>query len=325
MSAAATSLGHCGSRRMLVGLLFVAVASAFAFMTVGARADWSFVLAFRGRKLIAMCLVGVAIATSTVLFQTVTRNRILTPAIMGFDSFHVAIQTGFVLLLGSRKLTTVDPQFRFAIESLVMVSLAVLLFRWLITRHGRDIHLLVLAGVVFGVLFRSLSSMAQRILDPNEFSVLQDLLFANFGRVETGLLPIAGVVVLLCCIAAARLTAALDVLALGRETAIGLGIDHRRMVTTVLFMVAVLVSVSTALVGPVTFFGLLVANLAYGLTGSARHRDILPAAALLAVIALLAGQTLLEHLFGSEGSLSMVVEFLGGIMFLFLLLRGTVR
>jgi iron complex transport system permease protein len=310
---------------VLWGLALVAMASAAAFMTFGAHGDWDFVLAFRGRKLIAMCLVGVATALSAVMFQTVTRNRILSPAIMGFDSLYISIQTGLVLLLGSRRLAGTDPQLRFVLETLVMVGLAVLLFRWLITRRGHDIYLLVLAGIVCGVLFRSLSSMGQRILDPNEFSVLQDLLFANFSRVETGLLPVAGVVVLLCCVAAARLSPTLDVLTLGRETAIGLGINYRRIVTAVLFLVAVLVSVSTALVGPVTFFGLLVANLAYAVTGSTFHRDTLPAAALLAVIVLLAGQTLLEHLFGLNAALSVIIEFAGGVAFLFLLLRGAVR
>lgn len=310
---------------LLAGLAVALALSAAAFMTIGARGDWSFVLPFRGVKLAAMCVVGVAIAVSTVLFQTVTQNRILSPAIMGFDSLYVAIQTGLVFFLGSRRLSAVDPQLRFVLETLVMVCLSVLLFRWLISKHSRSIHLLVLAGVVFGVLFRSLASMIQRILDPNEFSVLQDLLFANFSGIDTDLLAAATAVVVIASIAAFRRVHALDVLALGRETAIGLGIDHRKMVTSVLFIVAVLVSVSTALVGPITFFGLLVANLAYGMTGSHRHGDTLPAAALLAVIALVAGQTVLEHAFGLNTALSVIIEFVGGIVFIILLLRGAYR
>jgi len=306
-------------------LACAAVAAIAVFMTVGARGDWSFVLPFRATKLAGMIIVGVAIAVSTVLFQTLTQNRILSPAIMGFDSLYVAIQTTLVFVVGSRDLSATDPQLRFLFEAGVMIAASMLLFRWLITERARSLHLMVLAGVVFGVLFRSLASMLQRILDPNEFSVLQDLLFASFNGIDTALLGVSALVIAVVCAAAWRMAEALDVMALGRDTAIGLGLDHRRMVDALLFMIAVLVSVSTALVGPVTFFGLLVANLAYGLTGTGRHRFTLPAAALVAVIALVGGQTLLERAFGMDTALSVIIEFVGGIVFILLLLRGNWR
>ena len=117
----------------------------------------------------------------------------------------------------------------------------------------------------------------------------------------------------------------LDILTLGRDMAINLGVNYRRAIVTVLIMVTMLVAISTALVGPITFFGLLVANLAYMLIGSPYHRFVLPAAAIMAMIALVGGQTILERVFAFNSSLSIVIEFVGGIMFLALLLRGNVR
>src|SRR5690606_21957497 len=101
-------------------------------------AGWDFVLPFRGAKVAALVLVAYAIAVSTVLFQTVTDNRILTPSIMGFDALYVLIQTTVVFGLGSARLAGVDPHPRFVVEVLVMVLFAGLLFRWLFsgTRHG---------------------------------------------------------------------------------------------------------------------------------------------------------------------------------------------
>ena len=58
-------------------------------MTLGANGQWDFVLPFRGGKLAVMLLVAYAVAVSSVLFQTVTHNRILTPAIMGFDALYL--------------------------------------------------------------------------------------------------------------------------------------------------------------------------------------------------------------------------------------------
>ena len=90
------------SPALVLSLLAVlAVASAVAFMTLGARGSWSFILAFRGTKLLSMATVAYAIALSTVLFQTVTNNRILTPSIMGFDSLYALLQTLLVLVLGA--------------------------------------------------------------------------------------------------------------------------------------------------------------------------------------------------------------------------------
>jgi iron complex transport system permease protein len=118
-----------------------------------------------------------------------------------------------------------------------------------------------------------------------------------------------------------RLLPRLDVVALGRDTAVGLGVDHRRAVNRALLAVAVLVAVATALVGPITFLGLLVANLARQLLRTHRHAWVLAGAALLGLLALVGGQLVLEQVFGFNSSLSVVVNFVGGIVFIALLIR----
>lgn len=295
------------------------------FMTLNAKGRWDFILAFRGMKVVSMVLVAYAIAVSTVLFQTVSHNRILTPSIMGFDALYVLIQTGLVFTLGSARVAGLDPRLLFVCEVVAMVAFSSLLYRWLFSGSSRSLHLLVLVGIVFGVLFRSLSGFMQRIIDPNEFVLLQDRLFANFNNVDSNLLGVSAAAVFIASIIGWRLIHVYDVLALGREAAINLGVDHNRVTTVVLILVAVLVSVSTALVGPVTFFGLLVANLAYPLAGTHRHRFVLPVAALLAAIFLVGGQLILERVFAFDTALSIVIEFLGGIVFLALLIRGSSR
>ena len=102
-----------------------------AFMTIGAKGNWDFVLPFRGGKLLGLVLVAYAVATATVLFQTITQNRILTPAVMGFDSLYVALQTALVFFLGTRDLATIDMRLRFVLEMVLMVALSMALFYWL--------------------------------------------------------------------------------------------------------------------------------------------------------------------------------------------------
>ncbi len=313
------------ARRVLLGLTTAALLAVVAFLTVGAVGPWEFVLPFRATKLAALGLVAVAVAVSTVLFQTVTDNRILTPSIMGFDTLYVLVQTVLVFTLGSRVTAGLDPRLRFVAEVVLLVAFAGLLFRWLFAGRRHSLHLLLLVGIVLGVLFRSLSTFLQRLIDPNEFAVLQRSLFATFNAVEPHLLGVSAVLVAVALAVAHRVRHALDVLLLGRENAVMLGVDHRRVVTTVLVVVAVLVAVSTALVGPVTFFGLLVAALAHQVVGSHRHRHVVPAAVLLAVVCLVGGQTVLERVLGHETALSVVIEFLGGLVFIGLLLRDARR
>ena len=306
-------------------LLGVTIGVVAIFMTIESRGNWDFILPFRGRKVLAMAIVGFAIAASTVMFQTVTSNRILTPSIMGFDALYMLIQTVAVFFLGSAQLTGMDERVRFGFEALAMVLFSWALYWWLFIQAERSIHLLVLVGIVFGVMFRSVTNLMQRVIDPTEFAVLQDIGFASFNAVDETLLGVAAVVILGVSAVMWRMRNQLDTLSLGRDTAINLGVNYQRSVLIVLALVSVLVSVSTALVGPITFFGLLVAHLAYLLINSPWHRHILPAAGMIAIITLIAGQLVLERVFSFNTSLSIIIEFAGGITFIVLLLRGEAK
>lgn len=308
------------TRLALVATLAVAVVACF--MLIGAGGNWDFVLPFRGAKLAAMLLVAYAIAVSSVLFQSITHNRILTPSIMGFDALYLLIQAVIIFSLGINPLTeTGNPNLRFAFEVIMMTGFACLLFRALFTGAAHSLHLMLLAGIVFGLLFRSLSSFVMRLIDPNEFMVLQDRMFASFNAIQTGLLWVAALAIALASVVAWRLRHQYDVLVLGREIAVNLGIDYRRTVMLTLALIAVMVSVSTALVGPVTFFGLLVSNLAYVTAGSDKHKYLLPMAVLWGVVFLVGGQVLLERILELNATVSVVIEFIGGILFLFLITR----
>ncbi|OZI72318.1 enterobactin ABC transporter permease [Bordetella genomosp. 12] len=302
-------------------LAALAVLCCTAYMTLDARGQWSFVIPFRGGKLLVMLLVAYCVAVSSVLFQTITHNRILTPSIMGFDALYVAIQAAIVYGFGLNALSGQEPVWQFLLEAGAMAGFACLLFRWLFTGATQSLHLMMLVGIVFGLLFRSLSSFAMRLIDPNEFLVLQDRMFASFNSVRTGLLPLAASVALLVSLVFWRLRRRYDVVALGREIAINLGVNYRGTLLVTLSGVAVLVAVATALVGPVTFLGLLVSNLAYQSMGSDRHARTVPAAILWGVVFLVGGQTLLERVLGLSTTVSVVIEFVGGLLFLILILR----
>lgn len=309
--------------RMRIAILAVLTTVAVAaYMLVGANGNSAFVLPFRGTKLAVMLLVAFVIAVSTVLFQAITHNRILTPSVMGFDALYILIQALLVLGMGIDPAGGQDRQTaQFVVEVLAMTGFACLLFWSVFNGAAHSLHLMLLMGIVFGLLFRSLSGFVVRLIDPNEFAYLQDRMFASFTAVETGLLSACAVAIALASLIAWRLRRSYDVLALGRDMAVNLGVAYRRTVMATLVAVSVMVAVSTALVGPVLFFGLLVSNLAYVTMGSDRHRWLVPAAVLWAVIFLVGGQALLERILKLNATISIVIEFVGGLLFLFLVTR----
>lgn len=309
-----------------VGLLVaVALGLAAFYLLYDVPGSLAFAARIRSLTIATMVIVAFAIGTSTVVFHTITQNRILTPSIMGFDSFYGLIVTSTVFLFGAAGLMRADSIVMWLIQVGVMVAFSVFLFTWMFAGKRRSIHLMLLVGIVLGTFFRSLTEWMQRMLDPMDFQIVTDQMFASLTRPNPMLLVFTAIIVLAGAVMLIPLMRKLDVLSLGAPMAIGLGVNHRRVVMTLFLVVSIMVAASTALVGPILFFGLIVANLAYSYAGSFRHVWTLPIAVLLGIICLLGGQIVIEQLLGFQGTLSMVIEFVGGLFFLYLVLRKGAR
>lgn len=311
-------------RTALVALTAVAIALVLAFLFTDLPRAWEYAIGLRSRTIAGMVIAAAAIGAATVLFQTITGNRILTPGIMGFDAVFLTIQTTVAFAIGPALLVSAPPLASWLVELVLMAGTVSLLYWWLFQRRRLDLHVIVLAGLVLGVMFRSVSGFIQRMLDPDTFAILQDLTFASFTSIDRELLVPTGVVVAVALASLWPIRRDLDVLALGESTAISLGVEHRRVVMRVIIVVGALVAASTALVGPVTFFGLIVANLAYNVAGH-RHLRTIPAAICFGVIALVGGQLLLARVLGFGTELPIVIEFAGGLLFILLVLTGRAR
>ena len=303
---------------LVAGLLLV---SCTLFLTLNANGNWDFILPLRATKLASLLLVAYAVGVSTLLFQTLTNNPILTPSILGFDALYIFLQTLLVAVLGGVGYTHLPPLGKFGFELAAMVGGSLLLFQMLLRQGGRDLVRMILIGVIFGILFRSLSSLLQRLIDPEEFAVAQAYTFASFNSVNQQMLAIAAVILFISSVFIWRERYRLDVHLLGRDQAINLGIPYTRHTLWLLAWVAVLVATSTALVGPVSFFGLLVAALANHFAPNMKHSTRLPMVFLTAALLLVTGQTVFEHVLGMKAVLSVVVEFAGGLVFLWLVLK----
>ncbi|MEV7289176.1 iron chelate uptake ABC transporter family permease subunit [Streptomyces sp. NPDC093252] len=306
--------------RLGVAALLAAAASA-AFLLLFIQGSFDFAIERRLTMFGTMAVVAFAQAVATVVFQTITHNRLLTPSIMGFDAVYILMQTLLVVVFGGSVLAATDGVPKLLTQTLLMAGFTVLLFSWLFSGRRGSLHVLLLVGVVLGLAFRSLSDFLQRLLSPAEFDVLSARLFGRLSSAEAAHLPLAAGVCLVVGAVVWHRRYRLDTLLLGRDTATGLGIAHKRELTVLLLLIAVLIAMSTALAGPMTFFGFVTAMLAYQFSGTHRHAVVLPMAFLIGLITLAGGQFVMEHVFYASGMLTVVIEFLGGAVFLVHLLR----
>jgi len=257
-----------------------------------------------------------------MIFQTVTNNRILTPSILGLDSLYMFVQTISVFLFGASSIFMINRNVNFMVSVTIMLAGTLVLYKILFKKDGNsNIFFLLLVGTVLGTLFKSMTSFMQVIIDPNEFEALQSKMFASFTNVNTDILLIAVIAILIIFILFYDDVKKLDVMLLGRDQAINLGIDFDRFSKKVLIVVAVLVSISTALVGQITFLGLLVVNLSYQFLNTYKHSYQITGSILISIIALVAGQFIVERILNFGSTVSIIINFVGGIYFIYLLMK----
>lgn len=291
-------------------------------MPFGSEGFW-LIAQLRVQNLLVIALVALCHSTATVAFQTVTGNRILTPSIMGFESLYTLIQTGSVFLFGIAGGSVLRGTPQFVFQTVVMVVFAVLLYSWLLSGRRGDLQTTLLIGLVIGGGLGAASTFMQRLLTPNEFDVLTARLVGSIASAHAEYLVIA---VPVCVVAVALLvlmSGRLNLLGLGRDTAVNLGLNYKTNLIMVLGLVSVLMAMTTALVGPLTFFGFLVAMISYQLADTYDHYRVFPASWLTGFVVLGGAHFILKNIFYAQGSVGIIIELVGGTFFLaYILKRG---
>ncbi len=289
-------------------------------MPLGSIGFWV-IAKLRASNILTMVIVALCQSIATVAFQTVTNNRIITPSIMGFEALYRVVQTGAVFALGAAGVTFLTGVSQFVVQVAIMVGLSVALYGWLLSGKLGNIQIMLLVGIIIGTGLGSISTFMQRLLTPSEFDVLTARLFGSMANADMSYMPVA---IPLVIIAGGYLVLAskkMNILALGKETTINLGINHRHEVMKTLFFVSILMAVTTALVGPLTFLGFLVATLAYQLADTYDHRYIYPLSFLIAFVVLAGAYFIMKNLFYAQGVVGIIIEAVGGITFLIFILR----
>ncbi|EAI7202285.1 iron ABC transporter permease [Campylobacter coli] len=308
-------------RKKILILAFLTLIMALVFVFAGLKDFDEYALKNRFLQIAAIVIVAICIAISTVIFQTLCNNKILTPAIIGLDSLYMLLQSALVFSLGSSNLSVYRNDINFLITLACMVVFSLGLYKILFS-SDKSIYLIMLLGLIFGTLFSTLSSFFEILIDPDEFMIIQGRMFASFDNVAFDVLALAYIVTLLSFIWIFRYMKFLDPLSLGKDLSINLGINYQKISKHLMIIIAILTSISTALVGPITFLGLLVVNITYELFKTAKHSILLLACILISILALLGGVFFVSRIFDYNTTISVIINFLGGIYFIYLVLKG---
>lgn len=309
----------------LIGLLAIALVFATLFIAIGLNADnYQYFLSRRVPKVLAMVLAGTAIALSSMAFQTITNNRILTPSIMGFDALYLFTQVLVVATFGGMSAYALNAYLNFGLSVAMMLGFSLVLFWFYFQKQQRNLIALLLLGVILGQLFSNISSFFIMLMDPNDFASVQANMFASFNNVKVDLVYLCMPILVVVSGLLYRMHRTLDVFWLDKDNAVSLGVDVEGTTKRVLMLSAILIAVSTVLVGPIMFFGLLVTNLTREFFNAFQHRVLLVGCSMLSVAALLSGQWIVENLFAFSTTLSVVINFIGGVYFLSMLIRNKI-
>ncbi len=283
----------------------------------------SFIPVVRRRinAVIAMLIAAVCQSLATVAFQTSTNNRIITPSLLGFEALYTAIHTSIMFFLGSQSFINMEGTGFFLFQVGIMVLMCLILYGWLLAGKYGNLQFMLLVGVIMGTGLRSFSSFMQRLLTPSDFDILQARLFGSVNNADAAYYPVSIILILIAGTLLLMYSKKLNVLALGKDTANSLGINHQRGTIYTLVLVSVLMAVSTALIGPLTFYGFLVATLTYQLVPTYDHRYMFPMSLALGFLIITAAYFFMYHIFNAQGVVSVIIEMFGGVIFLVMILR----
>ncbi|ENZ8428075.1 Fe(3+)-siderophore ABC transporter permease [Klebsiella aerogenes] len=278
-------------------------------------ADCTIVLDARLPRTLAGLLAGCALGLAGALMQTLTRNPLADPGLLGVNS-----GASFAIVLGAALFGITSPQ-----EQLLMAFCgafaASLLVAFTGSQGGGQLSpvRLTLAGVALAAVLEGLSN-GIALLNPDVYDQLR---FWQAGSLDIRTLQTLKIVLLPVLIAAVVtlfLSRALNSLSLGADTATALGSRVARTQLIGLLAITVLCGSATALVGPIAFIGLMMPHIARWLVG-ADHRWSLPVTLLATPALLLFADVIGRLLVPGELRVSVVSAFIGAPVLIWLVRR----
>jgi iron complex transport system permease protein len=244
--------------------------------------------------LIGMALSAALMAILSQAFQTITESRVLTPAMIGFDSVFIATQTILVFAFGAGTPLFANAAANYLISAGVMMAVSMAMYGIILRKNKNNIVFLLLFGLILAGIVRSGVNYVEVLMDPDEFQQVRSATSVTVNNMNTSLMGITvPLIILLAALVMAR-HRIYDVMSLGEANAKSLGTAYTAELHLNMLIIAAGMSVITAMIGSLTFLGLIAVNISRELFKTYRHKILFAGSALIASFILIAGQALVE-------------------------------
>jgi len=243
---------------------------------------------YRLPKAITAAIAGAALSLSGLLMQTLFRNPLAGPDVLG-----VSAGAGLgVALLTMLSGTAVYP-FIAAMGSMAQIiaavagAAAVLVLILGVSARIKDSITILVLGMIFGYVAGAMVTILQSFTDPDSLKVFVTWTFGSLGGVTWRKMPLLLILVLSGIVMALLLQKALNSLLLGENYAASAGLNIKRTRVVMITIAAIITGAITAFTGPIAFVGVVIPHFARAFFGTVNHKTILPATLLLGSILML--------------------------------------
>ena len=312
------------TRKKMYMLTFIVTGVCAAYLFINSYPEkprlFQYILSLRIPTLVVMLIAAFAIGSASLIFQSIINNRIVTPCLLGMNSMYTLVHTAVVFVVGSGSIFATNSNLSFAVDLIVMSVAATFVYSYMFKKTGNNVLYVLLIGTVLSSFFGSIQSTMIRVMDPNEYDTLLTTLVADFNNINVEVITFSLILLIALAMFLWKDLMLLDVITLGRDQAINLGVDYDRTVRRLLLGVVLCIAVATAMVGPISFLGLIIANLARQFLTTYKHSRLIVGSALMGMLAIIAGQLISQHVFSYAVPISTFITIGGGIYFLYLLL-----
>ncbi len=225
---------------------------------------------FRLPKAITAILTGAAISVSGLLMQTLFRNALAGPYVLGVSS-GASLGVAFYILAGSMLPNLLTQSGWGIVISSIIGSILVLIIVLGVSFRIRNSVSLLIVGIMFGQIAGSLVTILQNASNPDSLKVFIVWTFGSLSAVSwqfmTVMLPIVIIGIALCL----AIHKSLNGLLLGENYAQSIGINTVRTRTLIIIIISLLAGATTAFTGPIAFIGIAVPHLVRGLFNTSNH------------------------------------------------------
>ncbi|MFV0359759.1 FecCD family ABC transporter permease, partial [Tropicimonas sp.] len=266
-------------------------------------------------RVMAAALVGAALAAAGASYQTIFRNPLVSPDILGVSA-GAGLGAVLGIFIGLPVVGIQGMSFVFGLATVVLVMTVAAG----IDRHG-DTLTLVLCGIAVGALAGAGISLLKVLADPDDqLPAITFWLLGSLAGVQRGDMALALLPMLLGFVPLFLLRWRVGVLSMGEDEARALGLNTRRLRWIVIAATTLITSASVALAGTIGWIGLMVPHMARRITG-ARFDRVLPASVLIGATLMVVVDTAARSIATTEIALGILTAVIGAPVFLLLLAR----